>query len=95
MLLTLAVVAGLGTLGFGAGGGAVFFLGLALTFFGVAPPAADGRRREWALYPAIGCRGLAMIVVAATTSVFTILSAITLIGAGIYLLFRTRRAARW
>lgn len=95
VILTLASVAALGVIGLGEGGGAVFFLGLALTFFGVALLPHVGARRDWALYPAVGCLGLGMIVVAATTSAFTILSAVALIAVGVYLLYRTRRAEPW
>lgn len=90
-LLTLAVVASLDLIEASEQGGWVFFLGLALTFFGVAFLPHGDRRRDWALYPAIACLGLGAIVVAATTSVFTIIAAIGLIGTGVLLLYRTRR----
>ena len=94
-LLTLAAVASLDVVGAAEQGGGVFFLGLALTFFGVAFLPHGEKRLDWAIFPAVACLGLGAIVVAATASAFTIVAAIGLIGAGIYLLYRTRRAARW
>lgn len=90
---TLAVVASLDLIGAAEAGGWVFFLGLALTFFGVALLPHGDRRCDWALYPAVACLGLGAIVAAATTSAFTIVVAVGLIGTGLYLLYRTRRFA--
>ncbi len=94
-LLTLAAVASLSMIDAAEEGGWVFFLGLALTFFAVALLPHGDKRRDWALYPAIACLGLGAIVVSASTSAFTIVAAIGLIGVGVYLLYRTRRAERW
>jgi hypothetical protein len=94
-LLTLATVAALSVIGAEEAGGWVFFMGLALTFFAVALFRHGDTRRDWALIPAIACLGLGSVVVAATTSAFTIVAAIGLIGVGIYLLYRTRRAEQW
>jgi hypothetical protein len=92
-LLTLAVVASLDLVDAAEAGGGVFFLGLALTFFAVALLPHGDKRRDWALYPAIACLGLGAIVVAASTSTFTIVAAVGLIGTGLYLLYRTGRFA--
>lgn len=94
-LLTLGAVAALGVAASAELGGAVFFLGLALTFLAVALLPHGEKRRDWAFFPAIACLGLGMLVIATTTAAFTIVAAVALIAGGVYLLYRTRRVERW
>lgn len=94
-LVTLGVVAGLDVVGTAELAGAVFFLGLALTFLAVALLPHGEKRRDWAFFPALACLGLGMMVIATTTAAFTIVAAVALIASGVYLLYRTRRVERW
>lgn len=87
-LLTLAAIAGLSEVVAGADLGWVFFLGLALTFglVAVVPPESPGRR--WAIYPALVCLALAVVVMASLGELLGIVLPAAMILFGIYLAYR-------
>jgi hypothetical protein len=92
VMLTLAVVAAIGQMAPGAEAGAVFFLGLALTFGAVyLLPGPSGQRMTWALIPAAVMLVLGSIVSVAATGIFSFVWPAVLIIAGLYLLYRNRR----
>jgi len=88
-LLTLAVVAALGSLGAGAGAGAVFFLGAGLTFALLAFVPTPKGRLKWAFIPAAACLVMALIVAVQFVAVFQYLWPVALIAAGAYLVLRS------
>lgn len=87
VLVTLALLAGVGTLVPETIAGTVFFIGLALTFgiVAIAPPDAP---RRWALFPAAGLLLLGVLTLANASAVMNLLWPIALIGLGAWLLFR-------
>jgi len=91
-LLTLAAIAGLSDRWPGTDLGWLFFLGLALTFGLVYLDPTAGRRRTWALYPAVGLAAMALLVMASLGSTLNILWPIVMILAGLYLGYRALRA---
>lgn len=88
VLLTLAVVAGIGdTLG-GVDSGAIFFLGLSLTFFLVALlPTPEGRMR-WAWIPAGVLFVLSLVVLSQSAGLLIYIWPVALILAGLFFLVR-------
>ena len=90
-LLTLALVAALSETSPGIETGAIFFLGLALTFGLVyVLPTPQGHMR-WAIYPAGALLATALLVIAAMGQVINILWPAALILAGLYLAYRSLR----
>lgn len=95
VMLTLAVVAAFDQMAPGGEAGAVFFLGLALTFGLVyLLPGSSGQRMTWALIPASVMLVLAAMVSLATTGIANYLWPALLILAGVYLLYRNARNRR-
>jgi hypothetical protein len=89
VLITLAAVAGVDRLLPGGGSGALFFLGLALTFGLVYLLPTGGERMTWALIPAGVLFVVGLIVTMATSSVMSFVWPAALILVGIYLVLRT------
>ncbi|NLG52261.1 MAG: hypothetical protein GX552_19290 [Chloroflexi bacterium] len=88
VLLTLAFVAAIGDSLWGIDSGAIFFLGLSLTFFLVAIlPTPEGRMR-WAWIPAVVLFVLALVVLGESASWFVYVWPIAIIALGAYFLFR-------
>ncbi len=93
VLLTLAAVAAIpgdaGDLG-----GALFFLGMALTFFALWLIPVNGRRMTWPWIPAVVLAVLGLVVLFANTSLFNFVWPVLLILGGLVLLARAywRRA---
>ena len=86
VLITLAFVAYLDESGSGFDTGWIFFLGIAATFFALAFLKGPDDRR-WALYPAIGALGLALVTVVNEAAKGYVLP-VLLVGVGAYLLLR-------
>jgi hypothetical protein len=87
VLLTLAVVAYIDDSTLGYDTGWLFFLGIAATFFllGLLPKGSGGQR--WALYPALGALGLALVTVL-TGTVSELVLPVMLVVAGAFMLVR-------
>lgn len=90
VLLTLGLVAYLGTATPGYDTGWVFFLGIAATFFALyALPEAASRQR-WAIYPALAALAVMALTLVSST-VGSYLVPIVLIALGVYLFWRSGR----
>lgn len=88
VLLTLAVVAGLDNFISGEGVGAIFFLGMGLTFVLIALlPGTEGKMR-WAWIPAGVLIFMSFVVMAAAGQIFGYIWPIALIGVGVFFVFR-------
>ncbi|MHB0859513.1 MAG: hypothetical protein ACYC5M_18335 [Anaerolineae bacterium] len=88
VLLTLAVVAGIGDTVGGIDTGALFFVGLGVTFLVVSLiPTPEGRMR-WALIPAGVMLVLALVVAAQRPGILAYLLPAAAILGGLYLLMR-------
>ena len=89
-LLTLAVVAVLGVYWQGAGPeiGAIFFLGLGLTFLLLYFVPTEQGQLRWAVIPAIVLLTLALVVVATTGRAAGFVLPLVLIALGLWLLLR-------
>jgi hypothetical protein len=87
-LFTLAAVALVSTWAEGIVAGAVFFFGLALTFGLVAVLPAEHGRMGWALYPAVVLAILGVVVLLSLGSIANYLWPLSLIAAGLWLLYR-------
>lgn len=86
---TLALVAAIDQFGdSGDLSGAVFFLGLGLTFALVALVPTPKGRMSWALIPAGVMLVLSMVILTSTTGLLTILWPLILVGIGALILFR-------
>jgi hypothetical protein len=91
VLVTLAVVAGLGAADVGVTTGGVFFFGLGLTFVLVGVlPTPHGQMR-WAFIPGGLLLVMGVLIVAAAESLFIYLLPVALIALGVFLVFRTFR----
>ena len=71
--------------------GAVFLLGIALTFALVYLLPTAGERMRWALYPAGAVGIVGLIVLSATTRLAGLIWPVLLIGAGAYILLKNLR----
>lgn len=91
VLITLAVVAAIGQTGAGQVTGAIFFLGLGLTFALLYLLPTPGGRQMWALIPAAVLLAMGLLVAVAATDVLGYLFPALLILAGVYLLYRATR----
>ncbi len=89
VLTTLAVVAGTDELTRGLDGGAVFFLGLGLTFLILYIVPAPRGRMTWPLIPAIILIIMGVLIGTDYVVALNYLGAIALIGVGAYLLVRS------
>ena len=89
-LVTLALVAALSPSS-GELGGAIFFFGLAATFGLLYLLPSPGRRAGWALIPALVLLVLGLLVLGSSFA-FSYLWPVVLIVAGLWLVYRTRRA---
>lgn len=88
VLLTLALVAGIGDSLGGVDSGAIFFLGLSLTFLLVAIlPTPQGRMR-WAWIPAVVLLVLALVILGESAGWLIYVWPIAIILVGAYFLFR-------
>jgi hypothetical protein len=93
VLATLAVVALADNLFRASDSGALFFVGLALTFgFLALLPIDKGERMRWPLIPALICLSLAVLSSTAMTAVISFVWPFILIGVGVYLLWRPKTA---
>jgi len=90
VLTTLAIVAGIDSRLGGIDSGAIFFVGLALTFGLVFLVT----RMKWALIPALILAVLSLVVLGNMSTLFNYLWPIALIGGGLFLLYRVWRPAR-
>ncbi len=90
VLLTLAAVAGISNHGGGREAGAVFLLGLALTFGLVYLLPQPQRRTTWALIPAVVFVALAVAASAASRSFVSFLWPVLLILIGLLMVYRAR-----
>lgn len=93
VLSTLGVVAAFGD-ALPGGGGAIFFLGLALTFGLLAMIPVDNKRMGWPWIPAGVTLGIALIILASAGNLINYLWPVVMIVGGGFLLLRafTRRA---
>jgi hypothetical protein len=92
VLLTLAIVAGLGEVMPWMETGGLFFLGMALTFALVYFLPTREERMTWALIPAGVLLVIGLIVIVATSTVLSFLWPVALILVGAYLVYRALRA---
>lgn len=88
VLLTLAVVAGLGSVDNGSLVGGIFFLGLALTFGLLSFVKTPEGRLKWALIPAAVLLVMGVVITASAAQLFGYIWPAALILVGIYLLVR-------
>ena len=94
VLLTVAVITGLSTVLEGDLVGALFFLGLGLTFALVALMPTPEGRMKWALIPAGILTIMGLVILAAAGAVFGYIWPLVLILAGLFLLLRLFTARR-
>ncbi len=91
-LVTLALVAGLGTfIGSGFDGGAILFLGLAATFALLYYLPKPAGKLPWALIPAVVFLLLGAALSLAAVSVMRFAWPVVLIGLGLFLVYRAVR----
>jgi hypothetical protein len=90
VLVTLALVTGVSAVsGGGADAGALFFIGLGLTFGAVYLLPSPKRSMRWALIPALVLLLLGVLVGAAATTAVRFIWPVVLMAIGAVLLFRT------
>jgi len=94
VLLTLAIVAGISTMGEGLETGGVFFLGIGITFglLGILP--TGGAHLQWAFIPAAVLILMGVVLAATAYSFLNYLWPILLIIGGLYLIYLTTRSKR-
>jgi hypothetical protein len=93
VLMTLAVVAGLGEIAAGPDLGWLFFLGLGITFGLLALAPTPAGHISWAFVPAAVMLAMALLVLATTEAVFTVVWPLLLIAGGITLIWRRETGA--
>lgn len=86
-LLTLALIALLSGVIGGLMSGALLFLGLGLTFAVVAAVKVQGKAMTWALFPAVACVFVALLI-ATSGSAGEVVWPLALVAAGVVLLVR-------
>ncbi len=89
VLITIGVVAGISSFLEGDWAGAVFFLGLGLTFGLLSLLRTPEGRMKWALIPAVVMLVMGLVITFAATEVFRYIWPAALILVGLYLIFRT------
>ncbi len=89
VLITLAVVAGIGNLVGGMETGGIFFLGLGLTFVLVALLPTPHGQMKWAWIPAVILLGMGVLITAAAGEMIGYLGPAAMILVGGYLILRT------
>jgi hypothetical protein len=71
--------------------GALFFLGLAATFFLLYVLPHAGSKMHWALYPAGILAAIGVVIAIASSSLMRFLGPVALLVAGVYLVYRAAR----
>jgi hypothetical protein len=92
ILTTLALVAGLDPIIGGLNGGAIFFLGIGLTFGAVAALPTPKGRMKWALIPAAVMLVIGILIMAPASDFLKFLLPAAIIIAGAYLIYRSFRS---
>lgn len=88
VLITLALVAGLSPVSGGAAVSAVLFLGLALTFAGLAAVPTDEGRMRWPIIPAVVLGVLGVLMGLGAEGALDYVWPVVLVGGGLYLILR-------
>ena len=90
VMMTLAVVAYVDSVGFGIDSGALLFLGLGLTFAAIGSlPGRQGKSNRWAFYPAIVLFAMGLLIAFSMDCSIQYLWPLFLIGGGLFLIGRS------